>query len=68
MDFAAIRLILRDIKPEHSPIYLMGKFCFRRQAPWQQRRKILLTLWTLAIGLLLGGISAAVIIFQNKRH
>jgi len=68
MDFAAFGLMLKGIKPEHSPLFLLGKLFFRNQAPWQQRRKISVVLWSVTIGLILGGICTLVILFQNNRH
>jgi hypothetical protein len=59
---------VKDIKPEHSPLTLLGKLVFRNQAPWQQRRKISVVLWSVTIGLILGGICTLVILFQNNRH
>lgn len=63
-----IRAYVKEIKPEHSPLNLLGKLFFRNQAPWEQRRKMSVVLWSVAIGLLLGGVCTLVILFQNKRH
>ena len=56
------------IKPEYSPINLLGKIFFNRQPLWEQRRKTLLLLWSILTGLIFGGLCMAVIFFQNSRH
>ncbi len=68
MDFAAFAVMLGVIKPEHSPINLLGKLFFRAQAPWEQRRKISILLWTVAMGLIFGGLCVTAFILQNNRH
>ncbi|MDR3456850.1 MAG: hypothetical protein P4N60_05350 [Verrucomicrobiae bacterium] len=56
------------IKPEHSPINLLGKLFFRRQAPWQQRQKMLVVCWTLFVALFVGVVVIGLMFLQNSRH
>jgi len=56
------------IKPELSPINLLGKLFFRRQAPWQQRQKMMIVCWTLTVGMLVGGAVVGLMLLQNSRH
>ena len=56
------------IKPEHSPINLLGRMLYQRQAPWEQRNKAIILIWSVGTGLFLGGICMAVILFQNRPH
>jgi hypothetical protein len=53
------------IKPEHSLINLLGRLIYHRQPPWEQRRKVIILLWSIIIGMVLGGIYVAVILFQT---
>jgi hypothetical protein len=57
-----------DIKPEHSPINLLGKVLYRQQPPWEQRRKSIILLCSVVTGVVLGAICVAVILLQNQRH
>ena len=68
MDFAAFAVMLGVIKPENSPINLLGKIMFRGEAPWEQRLKISIVLWTVVMGLIFGGLCVAAFILQNNRH
>jgi hypothetical protein len=56
------------IKPDYSPINLLGKLFFRRAAPWQQRNKMIIVLYTIAVGLVGGAAILACTWFANDRH
>jgi hypothetical protein len=56
------------IKPEYSPINLLGRCLYRRQAPWEQRRKTVILLWAITTGLIFGAACVALILFQNSRR
>jgi hypothetical protein len=68
VDFLASGLMLIAIKPEYSPINLLGKLFFRRAASWEQRHKMINPLWAAAFGLVLGAISVSFILLENSRH
>jgi hypothetical protein len=53
------------IKPDHSIIGLLGKLFFMHQAPWIQRRKTIVLLWSIAVGLFCGGVCAAIMFYQS---
>jgi hypothetical protein len=60
--------MLVDIKPDYSPLGLLGKLFFRRQAPWVQRRRMVVILWSLVVGLLSGGVIVALTLAQNAKN
>jgi len=60
--------MLMSITPKFSPINLLGKLFFRRRAPWEQRRKVVVLLWSVVVGVVLGGMCVAMILFQNRRR
>jgi hypothetical protein len=68
MDIPGFSLIVVDIKPDHSPLGLMGKLFFRRQSPWAQRRKMVVVLWCIIVGLLSGGVIVALTLYQNAKN
>ena len=41
---------------------------YYQQPPWEQRRKTVILLWSILIGLIFGGLCMAVIFLQNSRH
>jgi hypothetical protein len=45
---------------------VLGKLFFRRQAPWLQRRKTIVMLWSVVMGLVCGGIFAAAMHFSGN--
>ena len=67
MDIPEFGLMLVSIKPDRSPIGLLGKFFFRRQQSWMRRRKIIVAMWCLVVGLVCGGAAIALVLFQNTR-
>jgi hypothetical protein len=48
-----------SIKPDHSLVALLGKLYFGQQAPQLQRRKTIVMLSSIGMGLFCGGILAA---------
>ncbi len=46
----------------------MGKLFFRRQSPWAQRRKMVVVLWCIIVGLLSGGVIVALTLYQNAKN
>ena len=68
MDLSAIEVMLAVIKPEYSPINLLGKLFFWRLSPWQQRSKIIIVMWSIIVGLAFGAAVMMVILIQNGRH
>jgi hypothetical protein len=56
------------MKADHSAIGLLGKLFFRGQAPWAQRQKIIVVLWSIVIGFLCGGVVVALVLFANSKH
>jgi hypothetical protein len=68
MDFVVFAVMLIVIKPENSPLHLLGKIFFRGAAPWEQRRKTSILLWAVAMGLFFGGLCVVGFILQNNRH
>lgn len=59
--------MLITIKPDYSPLGLLGKLFFRREPPWMQRRKMMMIMWSLLVGLICGGFVIALVIVQNTR-
>lgn len=55
------------IKDKYSPSYRLGKLLYPRRAPWEQRRKGLLFIMTVAISLMLG-LALAYFILRNYRR
>ena len=56
------------IKTERSPINHLGRLFFRRQAPWQQRRNMVIVCWTLLVAVLMGGVTVGLMFFANAKH
>jgi hypothetical protein len=65
MDIGGFGLIVVYIKPDYSPLGMLGKLFFRRQAPWVQRRNMIVVMWAIVVGFLCGGVMVALTLFQN---
>jgi hypothetical protein len=46
----------------------LGKLFFPHHAPWQQRRKTIIMLWSIAVGLLFGAILTGLMVLDRAHH
>lgn len=56
------------IKDKFHPAYIVGKMIYPRRAPWEQRRKGLILLWTAAISIFIGLGTAFGILHYYQTH
>jgi hypothetical protein len=59
--------MLKRIKPDYSPVQLLGGFLFRREASWEQRRNTINLLWAVATGLTVAGLMLLLMLAINSR-
>ena len=65
---AGMRSCWESIKPDHSPITLLGKLFFRCQQPWEQRQHVVQLLWSVVVGVVVGGICVGAFLFQASHR
>ena len=65
MDIRRFGPMLKGIRLKNSPLDWLGKLFFRRSASWEQRRKTVVLLWSIATGLIMGGAVILVALTQN---
>ena len=68
LDISVFASILDGIKSKHSTLNVLGKIFFRGQPPWEQRRKMVLLLWSAAAGAIVGGALVGWLFVENTRR
>jgi hypothetical protein len=55
------------IKDKFSPAYLLGKMIYPGRAPWEQRRKGWILIWTAGLSVFIGlGVAIAILLYYQK--
>ena len=47
---------------------LLAKLLFRGQSPWQRQKNLSVLLWSVLVGLCVGGLIVTFALIQNHRH